>query len=138
MLMVSVHDHDAKIVIASVAETLKKEMQAPEWSRFVKTGVSRERSPEQDDWWFTRAASMLRRIYTDGPIGVSKLRSYYGGRHRRGHKQAHFKKGSGKVARVLLQELEKLGYIEKTGKPVRGRTITAKGRKLVDNAVKGR
>jgi small subunit ribosomal protein S19e len=28
------------------------------------------------DWWFVRAASMLRKLYLRGPIGVSRMRKF--------------------------------------------------------------
>ena len=45
-------------------------------------------------------------IYRHGPIGVSKLRTKYGGKKNRGHKPEHFYKGSGSVARKVLQQFE--------------------------------
>ncbi len=127
-------------LIKLAAEELKKTMKQPAWSAYIKTGISRERPPEQRDWWFLRSASVLRRIYVDGPVGVSRLRSYYGGRHRRGHKPAHFAKSSGKLIRVILQDLEKQGYVKKVtlpGKPVvRGRAITPAGQKLLSSVAK--
>ena len=93
--MVSILDKEADTLVKKTAEELQKKIKQPDWANIVKTGISRERPPEQKDWWYLRSASVLRRIYIDGPVGVSKLRSYYGGRQRRGHKPAHFKKGSG-------------------------------------------
>ncbi|MBI5347415.1 MAG: 30S ribosomal protein S19e [Candidatus Aenigmarchaeota archaeon] len=133
--MVSMRDSDAKDVIDKTAENLKNEMKMPDWARFVKTGVSRERPPEQDDWWYIRSASVLRRIYIDGPVGVSKLSSFYGGSKNRGHKPSHFRKGGGKILRTILQNLQALGYVETLPK---GRKITPKGQKLLDNAVRRR
>ncbi len=134
--MVSIRDADSSELVKKTAEELKKSMSQPQWSAFVKTGISRERPPEDRDWWYMRAASLLRRIYIDGPVGVSRLRSYYGGLQRRGHKPAHSKKGSGKIIRVILQDLEKLGYVQKIEKPVRGRRITPQGQKFLDGVAK--
>ncbi|MFQ6056450.1 MAG: 40S ribosomal protein S19, partial [Methanosarcinales archaeon] len=78
---------------------------------------------------YIRAASTLRRIYLGGPVGIEKLRSYYGGRKKRGHKPAHFKKASGNIIRKILQQLEKAGFVEKAA---RGRKITNKGQKFLD------
>jgi len=105
----------------------------PDWALYVKTGVSRERTPEQSNWWYLRAASILRKVYKDGPVGTQRLRSYYGGLHRRGHKPAHFAKGSGKVVRTILQDLEKAGLIKKGKK---GRLITPAGMKMLNAAAK--
>lgn len=132
--MVSAHDSEPARLIEKTAEELKKEIDMPQWAAFVKTGVSRERVPEQENWWHIRSASILRRIYLDGPIGLQKLRSHYGGRHRRGHKPAHFAKGGGKIIRTILQQLEERGLVEKEGK--KGRKVTSKGQKFLDGIAK--
>ena len=65
-----------------------------------------------------------------GPIGVERLRAYYGGRKDRGVRKEKAAKGSGAIIRLALQQLEKAGYVEKVdGK---GRIITPKGRRLLD------
>jgi small subunit ribosomal protein S19e len=132
--MVSARDADIKALIDGAAGALKNEMEMPEWALFVKTGAHKQRAPEQGDWWFVRSASVLRQIYLNGPIGVEKLRSYYGGRRRRGHKPPHFRKGSGKIVMTILMELEKAGYVQKQGKS--GRVITPKGQKFLDSVAK--
>jgi small subunit ribosomal protein S19e len=95
----------------------------------VKTGVHKQRSPEQDDWWYVRLASVFRRIYIDGPIGIERLRSYYGGRKRRGSKRPKFRKGSGAIIRNALHQLEQLGFVKKTRE---GRVVTPMGRSFLD------
>lgn len=133
--MVSIHDSERQNLVAKTADALKGKIKMPEWAVFVKTGISRERPPEQEDWWYIRAASMLRRISISGPVGVSRMRSYYGGLQRRGHKPAHFAKGSGKIIRAILQDLEKAGLIQKSEKP-RGRKITPEGQKFLNSIAK--
>lgn len=125
----SVFDVPADLLIQRAAEKLKNAISPPEWSKFVKTGVNRERAPDQKDWWFIRVASILRRIYIDGPVGIERLRTYYGGRKRRGVRPAHFAKGSGAIVRNALQQLEQLGYVAKTKE---GRVITPAGRAFLD------
>jgi len=129
--MVTAREVAADKLIEKLKEELKKikEISPPDWSKFVKSGVHKERYPEQEDFWYIRAASILRRIYLDGPIGTERLRTYYGGRKRRGHKPAHFRKASGNIIRKILQQLEKAGLVEKTKK---GRKITNKGQSLLD------
>lgn len=133
--MVSAKDAEPQKLIEKTAEELKKVMKQPEWSRYVKTGVSRERPPENAEWWYMRAASVLRKVYVDGPVGISRLRSFYGGLHRRGHKPAHFAKGGGKVVRVILQDLEKAGYVKQAEKR-KGRVITPAGQKFLNSVAK--
>ncbi len=125
----SVYDVPADLLISRVAEKLKDAVSPPEWAKFVKTGVSRERAPEQSDWWYTRLASIFRRIYIDGPVGIERLKSYYGGRKRRGVRPAHFRKGSGAVIRNALQQLEQLGFVKRTSE---GRVLTPAGRAYLD------
>ena len=122
--MPTAYDVPADMLISKITEELKKEteIKPPEWAIYAKTGVHKESSPTQLDWWYIRAASILRKIYLYGPIGVSKLRIAYGGRNRRGVKPEHFAKSSGAVIRKVLQQLEKTGYIQKrTGHGSKGR-----------------
>ncbi len=131
--MTTVYDVPADIFIISVAQKLKNDnkVKAPEWAKFAKTGAHKELSPDNADWWFVRCASILRRVYIDGPIGISRLRSFYGGKHRNGVRPAHFSKGSGSIAREALQQLEKAGFI-KSQKI--GRTVSSQGQSFMDNA----
>ena len=129
-------DNDQTMLVKAVAERLKEKLQEPEWALFVKTGVSRERPPQQKDWWWMRAASILRKVNENGPIGTQRLRTYYGGRKRHTHAPAHFKKSGGKVIRTMLADLEKQGLIEKTNRPKKGRIVTREGRRLLDTALR--
>ena len=133
--MVSVFEVPADKLIERMKEELKKiqQIKPPVWSNFVKSGVHKERPPEQPDFWYIRAASILRRIYIDGPVGVERLRTYYGGRKRRGHKPAHTYKASGAIIRKILQQLESVGLVKTQNK--KGRVLTPKGRKFVDKLV---
>ena len=129
--MVTAREVSAEKLIAKLKEELKKieEISPPSWASFVKSGAHRERPPQQKDFWYVRTATVLRRIYLDGPVGVERLRVYFGGRKRRGHKPAQFRKSSGNILRKALQQLEKAGLVEKVKK---GRKITSKGQKLLD------
>ncbi len=130
--MTTVYDIPADILIKNVAQKLKDEnfVQAPDWGSQVKTGVHKELSPMDQDWWYTRCASIVRRIYIDGPTGVSRLKSFYGGKLRRGSASPHHARGSGSVVRVALQQLESAGFVKSVKK---GRVITPKGQSLLDN-----
>jgi small subunit ribosomal protein S19e len=129
--MVAVTEVPAAKLIEKLKEELKKveEIKPPAWASFAKSGSHRERPPQQKDFWYVRTASLLRKIYLDGPVGISRLRTYYGGRKRRGYKPAHFRRASGNVLRKILQQLEKSGFVQKDKK---GRKITSKGQKFMD------
>lgn len=125
-------------LVQRIAEELKKveAINPPEWAAFVKTGAQKQRPPMEDEWWFKRTAAILRSIAVMGPIGVSKLRTRYGGRKRRGHKPPKFKKGSGSILRKALQQLEKAGFCKQTENNAKhkGRIITSKGMKIIERA----
>ncbi|MFN3528076.1 MAG: 30S ribosomal protein S19e [Candidatus Altarchaeaceae archaeon] len=132
----NVYDVPADKLINKVAIDLKENIKfkKPEWADFVKTGVSRERAPDNPDWWWIRAASILRKLYIRGkPVGVSRLRTAYGGRKNRGVAPEHFYKGSGKIIRTILQQFDELGFTEKVDK---GRIITPKGTSYLDKISK--
>jgi len=131
--MTTVYDVPPTMLIEKVAKYLKEEakMEPPEWAPFVKTGVHTEKSPTNPDWWFTRSAAVLRKVYILGPMGPSRLAAEFGGRRDHGSAPYHPRKGSRAILRHSLLQLEKLGLIAKTKK---GRVISPQGRKLLDDA----
>lgn len=133
--MVTIYDADAGKSIDKIAEALKSQIQEPDWAKFVKTGAGKERQPAAPDWYFTRAAAILRTVYIRGPVGVQTLRIKYGCKKNRGHAPEKFYKASGKILRSSLQQLEKAGLVEFKKEGIhKGRVITAKGRSLVDKS----
>lgn len=120
--------------IESLAQELKgvSQIKPPAWATFVKTGMHKERPPARKDWWHIRTASVLRTIARLGPIGASKLRTKYGGKHSRGHKSERFARGSGSIIRKAMQQLEKAGLIKQTAKGIhKGRVVTEKASGLM-------
>ncbi len=126
------YDVPANLLIPKVAEKLKSEgkVAPPEWSRYVKTGVHRQKSPVNPDWWFERAAAVLRKVYVKGPIGSSRLAAEFGGRRDRGSKPYLAAKGSRSIARHSLKQLEDAGYLVKLDK--KGRILSPTGRSMLD------
>ena len=130
--MAKVYDVPADELIAKLAEQLKSDnkISAPAWSPFVKTGPHAMRIPQNKDWWYTRCASLLRKVYLHGPLGVADLKVAYGGRKKVGYNLAHHKDSGGAIVRKALQQLEASGYIVKVqGK---GRLISSEGMKKMD------
>lgn len=129
--MAKAYDVPADIFISKLAEILKNENIAkPEWASFVKTGSHRQRPPQDKNWWYTRCASIFRKIYLHGPIGINELRAEYGGSKAVGYALSHHRDAGGSIIRNAIHELEKLGYIEQVqGK---GRVVTHKGMKKLD------
>ncbi|MFY3741137.1 MAG: small subunit ribosomal protein S19e [Candidatus Nitrosomirales archaeon] len=130
--MVKVYDIPADIFIKKVVEELKKDskIQPPTWAQFVKTGSHTERIPQNKDWWYVRCASLLRKVYIHGPIGLSDLKSAYGGRLQLGYALAHHRDAAGAIIRKGLQQLEAAGYVTKVNG--RGRILTKEGMKKLD------
>ena len=78
--MANIHEAESSELISRVADKLKKEeIKKPAYIDYVKTGAGKERIPSSPDFWYIRCASILRQAYINGPIGVSKLRTRYGG-----------------------------------------------------------
>jgi small subunit ribosomal protein S19e len=136
-----VYDISANVLIEAAAKELAKlkSIKAPEWAAFVKTGMSKDTVPAREDWWYVRAAAILRTIYTSrGPIGVQKLRVKYGGKKNRGHKPEAFFRASGKIIRVILQQLETENLIKKADIGVhKGRVIAPQGKSFLDKIASG-
>ncbi|MBS7611480.1 30S ribosomal protein S19e [Candidatus Bathyarchaeota archaeon] len=132
--MVTVYDVPADVLIKRLAEELKEnfpDITPPMWVMFVKTGCFKERIPVDLDWWYVRAASILRKLYVKGPLGVSRLATEYGGRKRGKRKPPHFRKAGRNHIRKILQQLEKSGLIHKVDR--RGRILTSKGVSFLDS-----
>ena len=130
--MTTPHDVPASKFIDRLAKYLREnvdEVQPLPWSTFAKTGTHVEKQPQNPNWWYTRAASILRKVYIHGPIGLENLRSDYGGRKNRGSKPNRVTKAGGSDIRKILQQLETAGLVQTT-RP-KGRVVTPKGRKLM-------
>ena len=129
--MAKIYDVPADDLILKLSEQLKKDKKIapPQWSNYVKTGTHVEKIPQNKDWWYTRCASLIRKVYLHGPIGISELKSYYGGRKRIGYNLDHHKDAGGAIIRKALQQLESAGYVDRKSK---GRMISNEGMKRVD------
>ena len=131
----AVYDVPADKFNEKLAEKLKTmpEFEIPEWMVFVKTGTAKSRPPFERDFWYKRAASILRQAYIRGIVGVGRLRTRYGGRKKRGVKPEEFRKSGGKIIRTILQQAEKAGLIEKFKGKKAGRKLTIKGKEFLDS-----
>jgi small subunit ribosomal protein S19e len=132
--MATLYDVPAEDLIEAVAAELEDRIEEPEWVEFTKSGVDRELPPEQDNFWFVRTASLLRKVAIRGPVGVERLATEYGGskagttRYRvSGSEHAG---GSRNIIRTALQQLEEEDLVE-TAKG-EGRRITDEGRSFLD------
>jgi small subunit ribosomal protein S19e len=123
----------AETFIKKLAAYLKEnvgEVTPPTWSLTSKTSSHKEHPPQDPDWWYTRCASILRKLHVHGTVGVSRLRAEYGGRARRGTRREHVRAGGGSAVREPLQQLEKAKFVSKAEK--QGRKLTTEGLRLLN------
>ncbi|MGQ9781717.1 MAG: 30S ribosomal protein S19e [Nitrososphaeria archaeon] len=135
--MTTAYEVPADLLIDRLAEHIKNnvtQVTPPEWAFYVKTGSHVERPPQDKNWWYKRAASLLRKIYFYGPIGIGELRSMYGGGKSTGYALRHHRDSGGSTIRKVLQQLESAGLVTKLEK--KGRVLTGKGRSVVDRISK--
>lgn len=121
-----------------LAEALKKSQmfEQPSWVALVKTSTHKERPSSDEDFWYHRAASILRQLYIRGIVGVSRMRTRYGGRKDRGKQPPEFRKSGGKIIRKILQQAEAAGFVEKVKGKKSGRKLTENGKQFLENVAK--
>jgi small subunit ribosomal protein S19e len=128
----TVKDVDQDKIVQGVALFLKKsgKLKVPDNMDIVKTSKARELGPSSPDWFYTRCASILRRLYHKGPIGVGCIKKIYGGNKRNGSCPSHFCRADGAIARRAIQALEHIKLVEKH--PDGGRKLSAQGQRDLD------
>ena len=121
-----------KDLINKIAVELKdkKIITQPEWALYVKTSSAKENMPINPDWYYIRAGSIMRKIYFRAPIGIIALSKSYAASKNRARRPEHSINTSRKILRVILQDLEKAGFIVKDG--TKGRKLSSKGISFVD------
>ena len=133
--MATMYDVPADALIEALADDLEDRLEEPDWAQFAKTGANRELPPEQENFWATRAASLLRKVADSGPVGVQRLATEYGGAkrgtNRYGVAPNKRSDGSRNVIRTILQQLEDEGLVETADGE--GRRVTAEGQSLLDD-----
>merc|ERR1719213_1286993 len=114
----TVKDVAAEKFIEAFAQHLKRQgkFEIPKWADLVTTGKHKELAPYDPDWIYTRAASMVRKIY--------------GCQFRRGTCTNVYTKSSGKILRYIVQQLEEMGLVEQDEEG--GRKISNEGQRELD------
>ncbi|MBI2938418.1 MAG: 30S ribosomal protein S19e [Thaumarchaeota archaeon] len=130
--MPTVYEVPQDLLIKRLSEHLRKvpQIAPPAWAPYAKTGSHAARPPQDRDWWYTRCASLLRKVYVHGPIGLTELEVVYGGGKRIGYGGMHHRDAGGSAIRRPLLQLEAAGLVEK--KQGKGRMVSNKGRSLLD------
>lgn len=128
--MAKVFDIPAEMLVERLATQLREDgVSEPEWTAFVKTGAHADRPPHRRDWWYVRCASIMRKIYMHGPVGINGLRKEYGGGRPSGYGAAHHRLAGGAIVRNAVHSLESLGLLTQAQG---GRVVTSAGMKKMD------
>merc|ERR1739840_58154 len=86
-------DVDQQKFTVALAAFLKKsgKMKVPDWVDITKTNIAKELAPYDEDWFYTRSASMARHIYIRSPVGVKTVCKIYGVRKNNGSAPSHWR-----------------------------------------------
>jgi small subunit ribosomal protein S19e len=128
--MANIFQVDTAELIKQAAEKLKAAgVKRPDYVVLVKSGAGRERPPADENFYYIRCASIMRQVYINGPVGISRLRTKYGS--KKGHvvHLHHHMRAGGSVIKDSFTALEKLGYVKNTKQ---GRIITSTGKSFLD------
>jgi small subunit ribosomal protein S19e len=129
---ITVRDVAADKFIAAYSEVLKNNDKfiVPKWVDLVKTSVAKELAPYDPDWYYIRAAAIVRKVYLRQGTGVGALKKRFGGNFRRGAKPERHQDAAGGLIRTILLSLDELNITEAHGKG--GRKITRTGQQALD------
>eukprot|EP00178_Gracilaria_changii_P023800 TRINITY_DN71922_c0_g1_i1.p1 TRINITY_DN71922_c0_g1~~TRINITY_DN71922_c0_g1_i1.p1 ORF type:complete len:152 (+),score=25.26 TRINITY_DN71922_c0_g1_i1:33-488(+) len=129
---VTVKDVDAQAFVAAYAKYLKRsgKIKLPKYVDYAKTGTHKELSPADPDWYYVRCASIARRIYVRGGLGVGWLARAYGHNKRDGVRRNHHQAAATGIIRHCIMSLEKMKVLEKSKNG--GRQCTSTGRRDLD------
>ena len=138
---ITVKDVPAELFINALAAHLKdtNKIELPNNVDLIKTGVGRQLSPYDKDWFYVRVAAVARKIYLRPHLGVGTMQHIFGTKQNFGYAKYHHSKGSGKIIRLSLAQLEKLEYLEKDSNrelKKNSRIVSSKGRKELNNIAK--
>ena len=128
----TIRDVSAWQWIKAAAEQLKQEgkLFVPRCSEIVKTSHGRERAPQNPDWYYIRAAAVLRAIYLRPGTGYGGLSKRFGNKKNRGSQPEITTKAARGLLHWACRSLEGLKLVTK-GKES-GHIITKEGRKRAD------
>ena len=118
--------------IKVMAKHLKAEgkLFVPNCAEYIKTSHGRERAPANPDWYYIRAAAVLRRIYLRPGVGLGGLAKVFANKKNRGSQPEITCPAARGPLHWVCKSLEGLKLVAK-GKES-GRVLTQTGRKRCD------
>ena len=111
----TVKDVPAQEFVSALAAHFKKtqKLTVPAYHDLIKTATYKELCPQDPDWYYVRAASVARKIYLRGGIGVGAFQKIYGGAKSNGSRRPHFAKAAAGIHRNILQALTEIDLVAK-------------------------
>ena len=81
---ITIKDVPAEAFIRAFAEQLKVEQKVAPLAgdEYIKTGFSKEVSPQNPDWFYIRTAALARKIFLKPQSGVGRLKAIFGDQKR--------------------------------------------------------
>jgi len=128
---VTVRDVSAWKWIKATAQYLKQaDLFVPRCADIVKTSHGRERAPQNSDWYYIRAAAVLRAIYLRPGTGYGGLSKRFGNKKNRGSQPEITTRAARGLLHWACKSLTKMSLVTK-GKES-GHIITNEGRRCAD------
>jgi len=130
-LLEQIKSTETKVLAEKLIITLKEELKFDYDPKYFKSGACSERIPDNENWYYVRAVSILK-FCIENPRGIKKLRRRYGKLRNLGSKPSKKYLASGFLLRHLVQELERNNYLAVHPK---GRYTSERGKKLLETAL---
>ena len=113
-----------------------------QYNEFVKCSYANELSPLDPDWFFVKAAAIIRQVYKSKSktLGIGSLKVQFGKRQRRGVNTNVRSNAGGKIIRDIVRQLKSISYVENyasTDGVTMGLLVTRTGKAQLDKIAAG-
>lgn len=110
--MENVYRVKAVPLVAAIKETLKNisSIELPKDHDLIKTSHGKQYSPEDQYWFYTRMASIVRAAMRKGSVSLKGLTRKYACRKNVGVRPSRYSIGSEFVIQSAIEQLVKIGW----------------------------